>query len=222
MEELPDFGPLYTETNLNQFPVEPFNTGSNLLFLIVAIYWYRKLKHIKSIEFKTFLVRSLPLLVLGYIGGTIYHATRSHFVWILMDVLPIYAIAALTSHYLWQLISKKAARLLIWFFVCVGFPGIFLWSISVDLPQKQTILYAFLSIPIVLPLLIDQLKMNFCYAMAFLIPCVSIGLALFFRAWDSSLFVMQNIPMGTHWLWHSFGAITCHFLLSYLDQRSSN
>ncbi len=39
------------------------------------------------------------------------------------------------------------------------------------------------------------------------------GVAVFFRSID----LKQDIlPMGTHWLWHLFGGVAVHFLITYI------
>lgn len=59
-----DFGPLYAETDPSRFPVEPFNSVSNLIFLLVFIYYFRR----TSLSFNQFpmTVSSLPILFVGY------------------------------------------------------------------------------------------------------------------------------------------------------------
>ena len=39
-----DLGPLYTETRMDRLPVEPFNTASNLAFLLVILLLLRRLR----------------------------------------------------------------------------------------------------------------------------------------------------------------------------------
>jgi hypothetical protein len=39
-----DQGPTYIETIMGRFPVEPWNTASNLLFLVIILYWVWRLK----------------------------------------------------------------------------------------------------------------------------------------------------------------------------------
>ena len=67
-----DHGLIYKETILGRLPVEPWNTASNLVFLFVVIYW--SLKVYPYAKDHLFLAYSLPILFIGYIGGTVYHS----------------------------------------------------------------------------------------------------------------------------------------------------
>ncbi|MGA8854131.1 MAG: hypothetical protein WB492_08135, partial [Christiangramia sp.] len=78
-----DSGPIYQETLAGRLPVEPFNTYSNIFFLIIIIYF--SLRVYRDYKNHRFLAWSLPVLFLGFIGGTVYHATRSHDIWMYMD-----------------------------------------------------------------------------------------------------------------------------------------
>jgi len=46
-----------------------------------------------------------------------------------------------------------------------------------------------------------------------LLAFLSFGFAISFRVLDGFMYV---IPMGTHWLWHSFGALSVFFLMSFI------
>ena len=39
-----DQGPIYLETVMGRFPVEPWNTASNLLFLAIIVFWYVRVR----------------------------------------------------------------------------------------------------------------------------------------------------------------------------------
>ncbi|MCB9030662.1 MAG: hypothetical protein H6619_06380 [Deltaproteobacteria bacterium] len=61
-----DFGPIYAETDMTQFPVEPFNTVSNVIFLLMILYFtYQTRLRYQS---HPLLVTILPILSLGFIG----------------------------------------------------------------------------------------------------------------------------------------------------------
>ena len=82
-----DSGPVYRETIEGRLPVEPFNTASNFLFLAIIIYFVWKIR--RNHRQHLFLAFILPVLFIGFIGGTLYHATRSHEIWLLLDWVPI-------------------------------------------------------------------------------------------------------------------------------------
>lgn len=217
-----DLGPIYAETNFDQFPVEPFNTFSNLLFLIVAVYWTLRIGRQKNHNFKTFLKISLPLLFIGFVGGTVYHATRAHLAWMLMDVVPIYIIGIFTGIYHWRLIQFSFAKIIAVFVFLFAFPITLLWTVVPHNPNTPTLGYAILTLPVVLPLIIDQYRTKGKYFKLFVRPLALILIALSFRAADSTGWVQENLPIGTHWLWHSFGAATSYFLLVFMEKRSEH
>ena len=220
MKILPDLGPVYTETNLNQFPVEPFNTFSNILFLIVTVYWYRRKKDVGDWEFRFFLDTNLPLLLIGYIGGSLYHATRSYTLWMAMDVAPIYVISFFVSLYHWHLIGVRGFKLILVFVFLFGLPEVVVWTVFSKHSGRYTMGYGVLILCVLLPILIDEFQKGWKYISFVIKPLICILVALGFRILDSCDFVQQNIRIGTHWLWHIFGALNCHFVLVYMNKRS--
>jgi len=54
-----DVGPIYAETDMAHFPVEPLNTISNLIFLVLVIYWAYKTR--MSVVRYPLIVIALPL-----------------------------------------------------------------------------------------------------------------------------------------------------------------
>ncbi|MDT0647418.1 hypothetical protein RM545_12020 [Zunongwangia sp. F260] len=100
-----DSGPVYQEAIAGMFPVEPFNAFSSVFFLIFAIYfWAKSFPYYKE---QKFLALSIHLLKIGFIGGTVYHATRSHEIWLILDWLPILLLCLAVSVYF---IAKCAYR----------------------------------------------------------------------------------------------------------------
>ncbi|MER3375669.1 MAG: hypothetical protein RIM83_13605 [Allomuricauda sp.] len=98
-----DSGPIYLETVQGRLPVEPFNTYSNLVFLALLVYW--GIKIYKNPKQQLFLACVLPVIGISYIGGTIYHATRSHEFWLRLDWMPIMLLcAALVIYFIFKLV----------------------------------------------------------------------------------------------------------------------
>ena len=96
LQEFPqDSGPIYLETVEGRFPIEPFNTYSNLIFSFLIIYW--GIKVYKNPKQHQFLAWVLPIIGTSYIGGTIYHATRSREFWLRLDWMPIMLLCAAWS-----------------------------------------------------------------------------------------------------------------------------
>lgn len=217
---LPDWGPVYTETNLSQFPVEPWNTFTNLLFLAIALYWWNRREKLESAEFRRFLKITLPLLLIGYVGGTLYHATRAHVVWMLMDVGPIYILGFITAIYHWRLLKISWVKIFLIYFGCFVIPNIVLWSLDISNMQRQTLGYLTLAVPCALPILWHVKVQKYVHLKSVIIPLLLIGCALIARSLDAHPMVQQVLPMGTHWVWHSLGALTCHFLLLHMEVSS--
>ena len=82
-----DTGPIYQETIQGRLPVEPFNTFSNLIFIVILIYFGKKIY--KNPKQHPFFLFAIPVIFISWIGGTMFHGTRSHQFWLLLDWLPI-------------------------------------------------------------------------------------------------------------------------------------
>lgn len=103
---LPDGGGLYTETNLNHLIVEPFNTFTALIFVVIAIYWIRRLLKTKN-KGRIFYLTLSIILLFGGIGGTIYHAFRYHKFFLYLDWVPIVLVSFAVSLYLFFMSTKS-------------------------------------------------------------------------------------------------------------------
>jgi len=219
LQQVQDSGPIYTETNMDRFPVEPFNTASNFIFLATILYFSYLIY--KSDRKHWFLTACMPIYFIGFIGGTIYHATRSSEIWLLMDWVPIVLLCLACSIYFVVRANTKLMSKLI----LVGI--ILLLNLVprfVELPKgfNNSIGYVGTVAAVVLPLLFYGRSTqwrnfwNICFAViAFLV-------AISFRTLDT----FQDINifyMGTHWLWHTFGAVAVFFLMRYiyLDNEKS-
>ncbi|TRO67485.1 ceramidase [Christiangramia sabulilitoris] len=205
-----DSGPVYQETMAGRLPVEPFNTYSNILFLCIVIYY--SLKVYKDYNNHRFLAWSIPVLFLGFIGGTVYHATRSHDIWMYMDWLPIVLLClAVSVYYTIKLKMTRKSRttlILVVLFLVFGIR-------MLPLPRglETSIGYIATAIGLLLPLVtyFYTTKLhNWGYV---LLAFLSFGFAIGFRILDGFYYI---IPMGTHWLWHVFGALSVFFLIKYI------
>ncbi|WP_373057420.1 hypothetical protein [Zunongwangia sp. H14] len=209
-----DSGPIYQETVAGRFPVEPFNTFSNFLFLAFTIYFARKVY--PNYKNQLFLAYSLPVLFIGFIGGTVYHATRSHEIWLILDWLPILLLCLavsvyfifLSSRFLWQRIVLAAIVLLLVFGVRYIPFGKFQISMN----------YVGTALGLLLPIFVYLYKTYFRSWGTISLAILSFSIALFFRVMDK---FMDDLEMGTHWLWHSFGAISVFFLMKYIYRSKS-
>ena len=210
-----DTGPIYLETVQGRFPVEPFNTISNLIFLLILIFW--ALKVYKNPNDQQFLALVLPILLIGFIGGTMYHATRSAEIWLLLDWVPIMILCmALVVYLIFRIVDLWWQRML---FISVVFGLSFVLRIA-DIPNglQITIGYVITVLTILVPLIWYLIKTkwkNFKYVA---LALVIFGVAIFFRSIDLK---QATLTMGTHWLWHFFGGISVHFLIAYIFRDKS-
>ena len=212
-ELMRDEGPRYAETNLDRFPVEPWATVTNLIFLFIIIYWTRKTR----LSFKKFplISISMPILFIGYIGGTIYHATRSHKIWLLLDYMPILILILAAAIFLWQAVFKD----LKWTFACTIGP-VFIYRILtsiITIPDQYFISmgYTVLALSILMPAIFHCLLKNPSGAKWLLLAFVAFVVAIMCRFFDMKA-AETFLPIGTHFLWHIFGGISSFFLLQYL------
>ncbi len=215
-----DGGPVYTETDLSRFPVEPFNTFSNLVFLTIIIYF--ALKVYKEPSKHYFLALCIPVLFLGFIGGTVYHATRSSPLWLYLDWVPIILLCMAASIY-FIFRMKKSIVYKVGVVAMVAFVSIGVRRLNVPVLSKDSVGYIATALALLLPLLWYMFSSNFKNAKYIGASLISFSLAIFFRMFDRFV-ETEFFFMGTHWLWHLFGGIAVFFLMSYIfrDIASEN
>ena len=217
-ERGPDGGPVYTETPAEiqagqQFAghvAEPWNTVTAFLFVLIVVYWFARLKG--RIAQHPFLAVALPILLVGGIGGTLYHGLRNWVGYFLMDVIPIQLLGLGVSVYWWIRLGPKLRH----FLAMLAVLGLLMLVGQLTLPQVWAInvSYAGLALIVLVPLAIVLIRTRFRHVGWVATALVSFGIAWFFRlidGWDPPL-----LPMGTHWLWHTFGAITTAALCEYV------
>ncbi|VTS04706.1 ceramidase [Tuwongella immobilis] len=212
-----DGGPIYVETvDLSAPIVEPWNATSAALFVLIAVYWLIRLRgRYRSAPFVTI---CLPILLVGGIGGTLYHATRASRVYFLMDVIPIGILASLAGLYLWIRMTRMAIlplfglAIMMLLVQTVGFrllPAH--WAINVS--------YGMLAASVILPAGILLVQTRFFAGGWFITAMICFGVAFLFRMLD--VLRPPVLPMGTHWLWHTFGAACTASLCEYFYRLST-
>lgn len=205
-----DSGPIYLETVEGRFPVEPFNTYSNLIFLVILLYW--GIKVYKAPRLHGYLAFALPIIFISYVGGTVYHATRSHEFWLRLDWMPItFLVASLVIYFVFKLVSDWWKRLVF----IVGLLGISFGLRIVPMPVglRISLGYAISASTILIPLLLYLKKTQWRNVWLIALSFGIFGIAIGFRVMDKT---QDLFPMGTHWLWHFFGGIAVHFLIAYI------
>lgn len=209
MQTIPDGGMAYAETNMEQFFPEPLNFISSLFFLFIALYWTFELR--KSPAKHGFLIYAVFLLYIGGIGGSVYHGLRQWPVFIIMDWLPIlllcvsaglYFIARLTRWY-------RAAGLLVLF----GIGQYYLrMNMGADIQLFININYAMMAALVLLPVLAWLFKTEFRHGKWVGWALAAFVFALGFRVADP----WHWLSFGTHFLWHSFGAVAAFCMFRFI------
>jgi len=210
-----DSGPIYQETLAGRLPVEPFNTYSNIFFLIIIIYF--SLKVYRDYKTHRFLAWTIPVLFMGFIGGTVYHATRSHDIWMYMDWLPIIMLClAVSVYYATKLKIPLKKRLFLIFVILFLVFGVSF----IPLPQhvNTSVGYIATATGLLLPIITYFYTTKVLHWQFILLAVLSFGLAISFRILDNFVYIL---PMGTHWLWHVFGALSVFFLINYIYKDRS-
>jgi hypothetical protein len=209
----PDHGPIYAETNLDRVIAEPLNALSTLIFLAAVVYWAAKALR-RGRRHPVTLV-SLPILAVGFVGGFVYHATRSHRIWLMMDVFPILILALIASAYLWsRVLGRVSAALLLTLASVGGFPLI---HTSGMLPRRGRFVsgYVYLALIIILPAFLSLVRRGWRQWHSLALAAGSFAAAVFFRQADRWVAELGFAP-GSHFLWHLFGGIATFFVMRYL------
>ena len=208
-----DFGPIYAETDISRIPVEPWNTASTLIFLVIVLLYLQRTGG--DYNRFPFTVLVLPILFVGFAGGCIYHATRSHWIWLVLDFGPIFLLVLLAAYYFWRAVTHshvKAGSL-----VCLFFALTALVRSTVEgaLVLKISVGYSLLALNILLPAFLHAARRRWQdLGLLFFAPLFFVA-AILFRHYDK-LLSESLLPMGTHFLWHLFGGCSVFCLMEYV------
>lgn len=213
-----DTGTIYQETIEGRLPVEPFNTFSNLIFIAILIYFSRKIY--KKPKEHPFFLFAIPVIFISWIGGTMYHGTRSHQIWLILDGLPIMVVCLAGIVYFINKIQKT------WWKRILLFVGLLSLSIlprflPISKTHRISFGYVVTAFTVIIPFVWYAYKTHWKNSKFILLGFLIFGVAVTFRTLDT---VTVILPMGTHWLWHTFGGIAVFFLLYYIyiDRKELN
>jgi hypothetical protein len=219
-DRMPDRGPRYTETPADPYAsdapliAEPWNTITASLFIWIVVWWAWRL-HGRFRQYP-FLVSCMPILLAGGIGGTLYHGTRASVVYFLLDVIPISVLGLAGSLYmafryfgrrqLWLLpglvvVYAACNRLL---FYAVG---------PINMQLSINLSYASLAAVVLLPIVLVLIRTRFRHGGWVVAGLISFVFAWIFRLVDRD--IGPYLAMGSHWLWHTFGAISTALMVEY-------
>ena len=216
-----DNGPIYLETLMGRFPVEPWNTFSNLLFLALIVYWFLRIR--TDAANHRFIALSLPVLLLGYVGGTVFHATRSHNIWLALDFGPIALMVFAVAIIFWRRQGVSWFAAVSFVIVPIVLAGLALSQLDVSESAGPRWGYPIMVFVILLPVVRYLIRTEWRGVSLVAAALAAFAVAAWFRSIDLSA-PITVLPMGTHWLWHSFGAIAVHLLILYIygsDRRDA-
>lgn len=207
----PDGGIMYAETDMHRLIPEPLNTVTAVFFIIISIYWLLRLK---GFSFHSlFLSTATYILLVGSIGGTAYHGLRQYKFFILMDWVPIVILCLMASVYFWSKILSRRIYAVIpvaCLFLLQFFLRFYLeddhnldWAISLN--------YGAMAVMIIAPLLIYTSHTEFKSVTLVYAAIVCFAAALYFRVSDNNY-----TSVGTHFLWHTLGAVATHLMFLYI------
>lgn len=212
---LPDGGPVYMETDMDRFIVEPWNAVSSLLIVLPAVYWLFRIG--RGYRDHWFMILAIPLMVIGGTGSTLFHAFRISRFFLFMDFVPSAILTLMLTVYFWIKILKRWWYI---FFIVFLSIGIRVALFSVFRPASFAainISYTVTGVVIGLPVIVLLKKDDFYRWKEALLTIVFFITAILFREMDSRQITF--LPMGTHFLWHAFTGFGGFFLLAYLFHR---
>lgn len=214
-ERLGDGGPVYMETQPGGMIVEPWNAFTSLLILIPAIYWITRMRKEGGGGWLMWAV--VCLVIAGGVGSALFHAFRMSVFFLIMDVLPSAVLTLMLSVYFWIRVLEKWWYAVIVLIVLFGSRFI-IWG---KLPEHTSInlSYFITGISIGLPLIFFLFKTNFKGWLQVAGGILLFSVALTFRQTDH--IPISYLPMGTHFLWHSFSAMGAWYILGYLNMVTS-
>ena len=215
-----DFGPIYAETleglTLGRFPTEPWNTFSNLIFLALALH----LAFLTKLDRKKhpLIVCSLPVLLVGWVGGTIYHGTRSHSVWLIMDFVPIGLLSFAAALTFWYRLTNRWIHSVALLLLVLIVGRVAVEYLIVDRGIKISMGYVSFAISLLLPITLIVAKEARDLWVWLVMTALSFTTAIICRSLDKD----HLLPMGTHFLWHLFGGLSVWFLMILVYRLNDN
>ena len=207
-----DFGPIYSETDRSRFPVEPWNTAINAIFFFILVYFAVQTR----LDYKRYplIVAGLPILLVGFVGGTVFHATRSNSLWLILDFLPILILAGMTALYFWKRLAGSIFKAVLFVVIPVG--AIRMIGAAV-LPRHFfiSLSYGTLALALLIPIFICSFREGAREMLLLIGALLIFAVALLCRILDSVLGT-SILPMGTHFLWHLFGGVSVFLLMKFI------
>ena len=218
--QLLDRGPRYFETPADPYApdapriAEPWNMVTASFFVIIAVAWLVRLRG-RYLRFP-FLLTCLPILFVGGVGGTLYHGLRTRQLYFFLDVIPIQMLALMGAVFLAVRLWRGTGWLYLGGAIVLNL-GVGALLFKIVAPTNRALAvnlnYASIAVVVVLPMLFVLVRLKFRHVGLVAAALISFAIAWFFRLLDLSLGVY--LPMGSHWLWHTFGAVSVTLLIEF-------
>lgn len=213
-----DGGGFYTETNLDRLIVEPLNGISAAFFLFIVAYWWLKIRG--QYQHHKFMAWCIPILAIGGVGGTIYHLFRIHAFFLFMDWVPILILCLMSSFFFyirsggkWQFALAVVGSYFVLTFLMFNLAqqGMFPVQYTVNIN------YATMALLVLFPIYLVLYKTNYYQKKWVIYALLAFIAAILFRMLDATPWVQTHLEgIGTHFLWHTFGAIACFAVFQYV------
>jgi hypothetical protein len=231
-ERMPDGGVRYVETPADPAApdapavAEPWNTVTAALFVVIALVWLWRLRG--RYRAYPFVACCLPILLTGGIGGTLYHGTRLPVhIWgytlklfFVLDVGPIQILGLLGGLYMGfryfeHLALAKRLLLLMGLIVFYTALNVLFFAALGDINRQLSInlSYASLALLVLVPIGAVLWRTRFRHGAWVVVGLISFGIAWVARLVDQ--YSAPYLPMGSHWLWHTFGAISTAAMIQF-------
>lgn len=197
------------ELQSNHLVSQPVNLLTNAAFLIASYLIYRLIRK-NRIKEKGIITLFIGSVLIG-LGSIAHHAVPNNFT-LLLDGLPIYLFLFLALYHLIHALipNKGYSVLLSVIYVFVNF----LAPIAIRIPFDPNAVTPILNLAFLL-LITVFLSRKYKKPTNFLIWAMgSYTLATVFFLLDEK--ICSQFPIGTHFLWHIFNAMTIYFLVRFI------
>ena len=217
---LPDGGPRYVETPPDPaapdapFVAEPWNTLTATFFIWIAVAWLWRLRG--RYRDYPFMVSCMPILLAGGIGGTLFHGTRTARVWFLLDVVPISLLGLAGAVFMaFRYFGRGRMWMVVLLVLFYAATNRLFFSMLGPMNRQLSInlSYASLALVVLTPIALVLWRSRFRHGGWVVAGIISFALAWFFRLMDQHS--AAYLTIGSHWLWHTFGAISTAMIVQY-------
>jgi hemolysin III len=203
---------IYAETDINNFPVEPFSALTNLIFPIIILYWTVKTKF--RIRLYPLIVIVMPLMTAGFFCGTMFHLLRNDVIWHHLNMLSILYAVITADVYLWWRVVQSWWKT---FFLTLIIPIIFQVFIFFIQPFDKisvSIVFTVMFLSLLFPSALHCIKNNYHNFKILVTSSIFFASGITFRVMDE-LYIGSN-SHGTHFLWHLCGGVSVALFLKYI------